>query len=269
MRRPFISIAAATVLLLSGCAADAAGPTDAEPGRADAAAPTDTRTSQSWMNELAGTWGPESGADAEGCAPALSLGADGFWNGLSGSFVHDGSWIVDDRGSLRTESWVRGWDGPPRCSQAEAVASEFEAAFSVDVSGDQLALRDADGSTITTLTRASFEEPTPQPVPSQSATPTGENGGVVGRWVDDESGWVLDVDSGMLVTGTDGCNMVHGRWSDSGSSGISFGGIRTLRVCSYPESWVRITGAERVGDTLTITLDDASTVLLHRTSASG
>lgn len=224
---------------------------------------------QSGMDQIAGTWVPQrpTASATPGpmeCPASLALGRDGFWRAM-GPYLADGSWILDDDGAMRVvlpDGYGSG--SYPYCEVAYAVVQDVTTAVAAELDDGVLVLRSADGAVTGRMVRTSDQDPTPEPMSSESAAPSLPSG-FVGEWVGE--GWDVRLTEDLLVSGAASCNELRGRWSDSGLP--FFFALRSLRDCDVEQGWTTLTSATLDGDEMLLTADDGSTISLRRAPVTG
>ncbi|HEY1104697.1 MAG TPA: META domain-containing protein [Agromyces sp.] len=107
---------------------------------------------------------------------------------------------------------------------------------------------------------------------SDASSPTPTASSAVGTWGDasDASSPSLSLAADGTLTGTDGCNLLTGRWEDQGPGRIEFDDVASTRMaCEGVDTWLSgLDEATIDGDTMTVLGDDDVELgVLERTSA--
>jgi len=201
-----IGASAAAALLLAGCATSAPTPT-----------PTNAATE---VGDVVGTWVLDEAFPGAPETPYLAFAADESWQGSDGCNTVIGTWALADDGALTVTagpSTLIACDGAP-------LPGLLTAATALTVDAGTLVLSGPDGDTAliaTTDPNIGPQDP-------------------VGTWGDPEAAatpsLVLEKDGSL--TGTDGCNHLTGRWSESDGQVVFADVASTLMACEGVDTWL-------------------------------
>ncbi|WP_181397113.1 META domain-containing protein [Cryobacterium arcticum] len=203
-------VVAAVLFALTGCSA--------------ASDPTATNTAGSVQpGALVGTWvidhtfdGPEQ--------PFVSFVQDNTWSASDGCNRVQGTWKIDDAGTLTTTS------GPQTmmaCDGAQLPLAVSQGT-SVSVDGDALVIHSSFDSTTTDLIRSTDSTVGPQGLP-------------IGYWVESATPQApfLSIQADGTYSGNDGCNVILGNWEQADDEAILLtDGVSTLMACEGVDTWL-------------------------------
>ncbi|MWB97936.1 META domain-containing protein [Agromyces seonyuensis] len=244
-----VALAAATALMLSGCAGGA--------GDAPAVDPV-------------GTWGDPAAPGT----PSLELFDDGTATGTDGCNRLVGGWELEDDGEVDFHGFASTLMACP------GVDVWFVGAESARISGDRMTVIADGGVILGTLERGGGATPAPgagtggtnssaSPDPSASAGAIAGTG-YVGTWGEeaDRSPYLV-ISTDGTYTGSDGCNRMTGRWEidDDGSLEFDDPALTRMACEGVDQSLSRLDSATIEGDALVVRDDhDAVLATLPRTA---